>query len=203
MGSHRKLTNKTFLSTLIIAILLLFSSTAWAAVIDWDGDGGDTDFDTATNWAGGVAPVVGDNGGDSLAFDLTGGAFLTVDGADGGAYAGLSGISFTGAGGSYSITGTGSLSFNATSTITGDGANTHTLAIDLTITGAGLTFDGAAGYTVSGVIADGAAAAALIKAGAGTLTLSGVNTYTGTTTINAGKVSIAADTGLGTAPMNA
>ena len=37
----------------------------------------------------------------------------------------------------------------------------------------------------------------MVKAGTGTLTLSGANTYTGSTTINGGTVSINADAALG------
>jgi autotransporter-associated beta strand protein len=54
--------------------------------------------------------------------------------------------------------------------------------------------------SITGVIADGASAAILTKAGSGLLTLSGANTFTGTTTINAGTISIGADNGLGAAP---
>ena len=52
----------------------------------------------------------------------------------------------------------------------------------LTVGGNGLS------TTVSGVIADGGVGTggALVKTGAGTLTLSGINTYTGATTVNAG-----------------
>ncbi|MDE2215490.1 MAG: autotransporter-associated beta strand repeat-containing protein, partial [Candidatus Omnitrophica bacterium] len=57
--------------------------------------------------------------------------------------------------------------------------------------------------TLSGVISDSASSGNLIKAGAGTLLLSGTNTYHGTTTINAGTLSISADSGLGTAPGSA
>ena len=54
--------------------------------------------------------------------------------------------------------------------------------------------------TFSGVVDDGSGQVALTKIGSGTLTLSGVNTFSGRTTISAGGVSIAADSGLGTAP---
>ncbi|PDT88480.1 hypothetical protein CO669_20920 [Bradyrhizobium sp. Y36] len=80
------------------------------------------------------------------------------------------------------------------------------------IAGAGLFFLGNrettvggndASTTVSGVISDGnsagsgASGGSLVKVGAGTLTLSGVNSYTGGTTIAAGVLSVAADANLG------
>lgn len=54
--------------------------------------------------------------------------------------------------------------------------------------------------TYGGIIAGNNAAASLTKTGDGTLVLSGANTYAGTTTINAGVLSISADNNLGTAP---
>ena len=53
---------------------------------------------------------------------------------------------------------------------------------------------------ISGVISG---AGNLVKAGSGMLRLTGTNTYTGTTTINAGKLSISNDSGLGAAPGSA
>src|SRR5207249_2445899 len=57
--------------------------------------------------------------------------------------------------------------------------------------------------TFSGVIQDGNQQVLLTKAGTGTITLSGVNTYTGATAINGGVLSIAADNNLGAAPGSA
>ncbi len=54
--------------------------------------------------------------------------------------------------------------------------------------------------TVGGSIGDSGSGYTLTKAGAGTLALSGINTFSGATTINAGTLSIAADSGLGAVP---
>src|SRR5437667_1179058 len=68
-----------------------------------------------------------------------------------------------------SLAGGGNLFMNGSNTLTAGGDNTST------------TFSGV--YQNSG-------AAALIKAGTGALTLSGVNTYTGATTVNAGTLAV-------------
>jgi fibronectin-binding autotransporter adhesin len=57
--------------------------------------------------------------------------------------------------------------------------------------------------TFSGVIQNTAGTLALTKTGTGTLTLSGANAFDGSTTINAGSLSISADNNLGAAPGSA
>ena len=64
---------------------------------------------------------------------------------------------------------------------------------------AALTVNTAAGsaYTFYGVIADSGSGGSLVKSGAGTLTLSGANTYTGGTTIQGGILAVSGDSNLG------
>ena len=73
----------------------------------------------------------------------------------------------------------------------------------ITLLGPGGTIDvtGANVLTYGGVIGfDGAGVFSLTKSGAGTLMLSGVNTYSGMTAINDGVLSISQDANLGTPP---
>ena len=57
--------------------------------------------------------------------------------------------------------------------------------------------------TYSGTITNGSNALSLVKTGAGNLTLAAADTYTGSTTISAGTLSISADNNLGNAPGSA
>ncbi|MEI6604310.1 MAG: autotransporter-associated beta strand repeat-containing protein [Verrucomicrobiota bacterium] len=78
--------------------------------------------------------------------------------------------------------------FNATMDgLLGTGTITNNGASDATLTA------GAAGgsSTFSGVIQDGSKVLSLTKSGVGTLTLNGINTYSGTTTISNGTLSVA------------
>lgn len=79
------------------------------------------------------------------------------------------------------------------------GANTWTGTVALGSAGANAIGVDGGSLTVSGVVS-GAAGNNLVKVGTGTLTLAGTNTFAGSTTVNAGTVAIAADSGLGAAP---
>ena len=83
--------------------------------------------------------------------------------------------------------------------LAGAGSVTSSAVGSVTLTFGGLNTT----TTYSGVMSSGSGTVGLTKTGTGTLTLSGVNTYTGATTISAGTVSVAADSGLGTAPGSA
>jgi filamentous hemagglutinin family protein len=82
---------------------------------------------------------------------------------------------------------TGSFTLNANRGITLSSSGTISPASSTTL-------------TYNGIIAS---SGGLTMAGAGTLVLGGVNTYSGTTTVTTGTLSIAADSGLGTAPASA
>ncbi|WP_396274878.1 beta strand repeat-containing protein, partial [Hyphomonas sp.] len=90
--------------------------------------------------------------------------------------------------GDYTFTGTRSLDLGSGAVSLGTAAGT---ARQITVSANTLT--------VGGVISDGTTATGLTKAGAGSLVLGGTNTYSGTTTINAGTLSIATSANLGNA----
>ncbi len=79
--------------------------------------------------------------------------------------------------------------------LAGAGTVTNSAAAGATLTAGGNN----GSTTFSGVIEDGAGTTSLTKAGTGTLTLSGTNTYSGGTTINAGTLAVSSDANLGAA----
>lgn len=89
-------------------------------------------------------------------------------------------INLAGAGGNGTIdqSGTGLLKFTSNMTATGTGAKVFTLQGSTAGTG-----------EIAGAIVDGSGTTSLVKAGNGTWTVSGNNTYTGTTSISSGTLS--------------
>lgn len=117
---------------------------------------------------------------------------------------GLSGSGVSSDGALRNLSGTnsfaGAITLNAASRINSD-SGALTLSGGISGAAQNLTVGGAGDTTISGVI--GTTSGTLTKDGAGTLTLSNTNTFTGSTTITGGKVSISSDANLGTAPGSA
>ena len=70
------------------------------------------------------------------------------------------------------------------------GASTVSANLGMKLSGTA-TITAAGSHTIAGVIGNGASAGGFAKTGTGTLTLSGYNTYTGLTTVNAGTLTMA------------
>ncbi|WP_261527630.1 autotransporter outer membrane beta-barrel domain-containing protein [Burkholderia multivorans] len=148
---------------------------------------------------------------------LSGGVLSTPLLANGGVASGIGASSSAAAnlildGGTLQYTGTG-VSTNRQFTLTTNGGGidssgtgalnvASTAAVTLSGTGArSLTLTGSntAANTLAATLADNGGASSLIKAGAGTWTLTGNNSYTGGTSFNGGTLKVASDANLGAA----
>ena len=143
----------------------------------WSGAGADANWGTTNNWdvamANGFSAALA-FGGSTQATNtnnLTGGAATS--------------ITFTAGAGAFVVGGT---SITLTGAITNSSTSLQAINLPLVTTALRTVTTAASGgdITVGGVISG--ATGGITKAGSGTLTLSGVNTYTGTTAISAGIV---------------
>ena len=96
----------------------------------------------------------------------------------------------------YTVTGN-PLSLTGGITTTYSGVESSSLGTDITLLSDINVSVSGGGFALDGVIDDGAGAFGLTKTGAGSLGLSGANTYDGTTTISGGAISISNDQALG------
>ncbi len=187
--------------------------TAQAGVTGtWNGSGGDGNWTTAGNWQGGNVPATGADltfAGSSQTNIATGGNQTTgaINFAAGASAFTISGNTIV-LGGNLANNSSNTQTINSAIALNSDrtlSANTGSLAVGggiaLSNNGAlpgTLTFSGSENTSVTGVIADGPAfGGSLLKTGAGTLALTGNNTFNGTLTINDGVVSANSGDALG------
>jgi autotransporter-associated beta strand protein len=161
----------------------------------WTGSGADANWNTAGNWMGANTPPVA---GDSLFFD---GILNTTAANNIAANTAFNGITFNATAGAFTLSGN-AINLNGSITNNAAFAQTISLPIALQATETVSTGSGVDGQlTISGIISG--STFGLTQNGGGLLALGGVNTFTGPVTVNSGTLSIAADTGLGTAPGSA
>jgi len=178
---------KAPLAAFILAISLFTGSASAGTTHTWTGGGTTTNWSEAANWTGGAPIASGDvifnnnvktTSVNDLAADLV-----------------LNSISFsTGAGtGAFTFTGN---RITLGGNITNNSANLQTINFDMILTGT-RTINTASGSIILGGIISGGAG--LTKTGTNnTLTLSGTNTYSGTTTLTTGIIRAQNSSALGT-----
>jgi len=187
---------KSFPENLLLTVItvLLFAWSPARADDTWDGGvGGDDLTSTGVNWVDDGAPAAGAPGTLTFGADQAGAGnhLVSIDVA----YTNLTGFDFAGADGAYTISdGGGSLTFGAGASIINNASGFDHI-INEALTSAGLTFNCVTDDLTIGGIIDGTT---VIKSGDGILTLSGDNSYTGTTTLNAGTIILGHANALGT-----
>lgn len=183
---------------------MLAASSVHAGQI-WDGGGADTNWGTANNWDSNTLP----NFANAITF--TGGTRttnvnnLTADTTIGGInFSNTTANPFTISG--NRITLGGDISTSVPVTPTSNTAITDTVSLAMILNGnrtitANLStsgsFTASHNLTLSGIISETGGARNLIKEGAGTLTLSGNNSYTGITYVNNGILTLGNTNALG------
>jgi autotransporter-associated beta strand protein len=168
------------------------AATAWAGTVN-------ANWSNAGNWTNGVPGIQSD-----ATFYKTGAANLstTLD-----ADFDINSLNFNaGAISAVTVGGTKMLTLEATNGVgvtvstPSSGTPTHTISARVGLaTNQTWTVNTSGSLTVSGVISDFGLARSLTKDGAGTLTLSGVNTFSGGVVINGGAFTAASDANLGAA----
>ena len=191
----KKTIKSAFIGYVVTGLMVCLSLSLNAAPFTWDGSGLDNNWLTDGNWNPDGAPAQ-----DTLSTLIFGGEQRTGtvnNYPPGTVFAGITFANDYSTGKKAAFTNSG-----ASITLGGDvvttlptvaGTLVDTIAHDMILSGT-RTFTVSTNGTmihnliVSGVISESGGAQGLIKAGGGTLTLSGTNSYSGLTTVNAGAL---------------
>lgn len=178
-------------SVAALMMALVFGvNAAHAATSTWTGEGSDTNFSTSANWD--VAPAM--DGSDDLVFptSATGSHLPNNDAID----VTFASLTFTGNYNveNYNLSGN---SFTLTGGISTSGSSGSYISAPIIISGNQTFTVGTSGghLEISSVMSG---SGNITKAGPGSMSLSGVNTFTGSFTISTGSVSVMDKSGLGT-----
>lgn len=191
--------NKKIMSSLIryvaTAMMVCLTLSLKAAPFTWTGQGADNNWQTGLNWDAGTPAI------DGLATLTFGGDKRTDTVNDFPADTVFAGITFsndysTGKKAAFTNSGARIILGGNITTIAGTltGTINDIITFPILLSGTPTFTIGQSGGTnlhrliISSVISEPGSAYGLIKAGPGELTLSGANTYSGKTTINAGRV---------------
>jgi len=182
-------------ASLLLIVTILLPVPLPAATITWSG--ATNGWGTNTNWVGSVLPA----SGDSLIFDVAGAGGLSLYNNLTSSVFNLSGITFTANAGAYVIGGstpatvnTGN-SFVLTGSVTNSSTSLETINAPFSMT-AVQTFNASAGNISLGGVVSGTGGIA--KTGANSLSITGVNSFSGGTTLSAGTLRVSNTSALGT-----
>lgn len=163
---------------------------AMAALV-WTGGGtpngsGQLVWTSAANWGGATMAA-----GNTLTFATSTG--LTSNYNDFANNTQFTGITFNSNAGAFTLNGN---TINLTGDVVNNSASTQTIANNLVLDGGTRTFNTASGNVIinSGITQAAGQTNGLVKNGANTLTLLGTSTYTGATSVNAGKLLLSSST---------
>ena len=149
------------------------------SVSRWSGGGANANWSTPANW-GGTALAAN----DYVEFVASAGISTTNDLAAGTQFGN---VTFDAGAGAFTLNGN---AVNLAGDVTNNSASKETINLPLVLTG-NRTLNAAAGsLTIAGNIGETGGSYGITKTGSGTVTLSGVNTYTGGTLVSAGTVVI-------------
>lgn len=211
----------SFVTALLVSLsslLMVNIPRVLAATVTWDGGGIDNNMTTAENWSGDVAPSPGDdlvfpaNVSERTVFNnfaaatsfnsitFSGTATMQsnydISGNDmevvGGISSVMTGAFFTGHFIDTPITLTAS---QAISTTSFGGSETYMVFEDINIGVNTITFDIGKSVTINGIVSG---SGTIIKDNAGTLTLNGANTFSGSISVNSGLLTGAHASAFGT-----